>query len=359
MLFVAVGLCVSIGPSKAVVSSVRGSACGYFVNVGLFGGPQMRRGCGQAVDAPAAGASPEVTLPASGSASPITADDPDGATAQYGPARIFAGRWPEHIPSAPPSGPISVRTQGTVGGGGSVTSSVDIVLRNPPNADSPGGFGPGPVEGDELHSTCSASESGVTGSVRFVNGLLSTATDAGGSPTAQEDIPANPPPNYTRHGVITNVGDVFSVVFNEQIRNGDGSLTVNGFHMYLFGPVAVVVVAPTVVTTPAWVVLVVVLACAVVEVVVVPGAVLDVVPAATVVVVVAPPPAWVVDVDVEVVEVGGGSASTVPVPSQWRMLPAASTASNVHDRGRSAASAASFRVAVTGRGPFWPGLKVR
>ncbi|MCA1693170.1 MAG: hypothetical protein LC733_13625, partial [Actinobacteria bacterium] len=45
--------------------------------------------------------------------------------------------------------------------------------------------------------------------------------------------------NYTRHGVITNVGDVFTAVYNEQIVNPDGSLTVNAVHMYLFGPVAV------------------------------------------------------------------------------------------------------------------------
>ncbi len=232
-------MAVSAGSSQADVTAVKGSACGYYVNVGLFGGPQMLRGCGQPGDAPANGSSPSVTLPAEGSATPITAEDPDGATAQYGPARIFSGRWPEHVSSAPPSGPISVSTQGTTGPGGSVTSKVDIVLRTPANADSPGGFGPGPVEGDELHVECSAMETGVTGSTRFVNGVLWLTTDSGGSPLATEPIPDNPPPNYTRHGVLTNVGDVFSVVFNEQIVNADGSLTVNAFHMYLFGPVAV------------------------------------------------------------------------------------------------------------------------
>jgi len=239
VLVITAALCVSVGSSGATVTSVRGSACGYYVNVGLFGGPQNLRGCGQPADAPAAGSSPFVTLPPGGSATPITAQDPDGATAQYGPARIFAGRWPDNVPSAPPSGPISVSTQGTTGANGSVTSSVDIVLRTPANPDSPGGFGPGPVEGDELHSTCRATETSVTGSTRFVKGNLWTSTDADGAPRDQEPIPDNPPPNYTRHGVITNVGDVFSVVFNEQIVNADGSLTVNAFHMYLFGPVAV------------------------------------------------------------------------------------------------------------------------
>ena len=239
MVVSVVGLGVFAATSKADVTTVTGSACGYYVNVGLFGGPQNLRGCGQPADGPAAGTSPFVTLPPGGSATPITAEDLDGATAQYGPARIFAGLWPLHVASAPPSGPISVSTKGTVGPGGSVESSADIVLRTPANPDSPGGFGPGPVEGDELHATCRATETGVTGSTRFVKGILSTSTDAGGSPVDQEPIPDNPPPNYTRHGVITNVGDVFSVVFNEQIHNADGSLTVNAFHMYLFGPVAV------------------------------------------------------------------------------------------------------------------------
>src|SRR5690349_4486547 len=71
-------------PAAAAVTSVRGSACGYFVNVGLFGGPQAVRGCGQTIPPGDAGsASPSVTLPSTGSASAITASDPDGARAQY------------------------------------------------------------------------------------------------------------------------------------------------------------------------------------------------------------------------------------------------------------------------------------
>jgi hypothetical protein len=87
--------------------------------------------------------------------------------------------------------------------------------------------------------SCTANAEGITGTTRFVKGLLATATDAEGEPTASEPIPDNPPVNYTRSGEISNVGDVFTVVFNEQIHNPDGSLTVNAIHMYLFGPVAV------------------------------------------------------------------------------------------------------------------------
>jgi hypothetical protein len=56
---------------------------------------------------------------------------------------------------------------------------------------------------------------------------------------ATEKVPEKPPVNYTKSGVITNVGDVFTVIYNEQIVNPDGSLTVNALHMYLFGPTAV------------------------------------------------------------------------------------------------------------------------
>src|SRR5205807_756427 len=41
------GLLVGIGqsPAAAAATTVRGSACSYFVNVGLFGGPQGLKGC--------------------------------------------------------------------------------------------------------------------------------------------------------------------------------------------------------------------------------------------------------------------------------------------------------------------------
>jgi len=224
--------------SGAAIKVVKGNACGYTVNIGLFGGPQSVTGCGQPANAPAAGASPLVALPEGGSAKAITASSPRGTKAQYGPAVIFGGQWPKDVGSAPPSGPISVSTKGTPAAR-SVTSSVDMVLRSPPDPASPGGFGPPPVHGDELHLACSASDKTATGSTRFVHAMLATSTDAEGDPVTEEPIPDNPPVNYTRSGVITNVGDVFNAVFNQQIVNADGSLTVNAVHMYLFGPTAV------------------------------------------------------------------------------------------------------------------------
>ena len=78
-----------------------------------------------------------------------------------------------------------------------------------------------------------------TGSARFVNAMLATSTDEMGAANNKEPIPELPPPNYTRTGVITNVGDRWKIVYNEQFVDPDGSITVNALHMYLLGDIAV------------------------------------------------------------------------------------------------------------------------
>jgi hypothetical protein len=211
--------------------SVSGGACGYFSSVGLFGGPQMLRGCGQASGAPATGASPSVTLPAAGSATPITGADADGATAEYGPAKIFSGRYPsaDENAVAPPSGPISVSTQGVPGG--TVTSSAEV--------GTPRGVGPGPVIADAAKSTCSASGSGVSGTTTITNGTVETKYDVSTQlASATENVPVNPPVGFTLTGTLDHIGDTFRVVYNEQITEG-GAITVNAIHMFLLGPTAV------------------------------------------------------------------------------------------------------------------------
>lgn len=232
---------LSAGPSGAQVAEVSGDAYGHWTKVGLFGGPQ-------GVNGP----DPMVTLPAKGSETPVTATASSGS-AVYGPAHIFGGKWPLDVEVAPASGPLTVSTRGKPGPGGFVTSTADITLNKTPvhvtcagqppgtlNCISPGGFGPiVPNEGDELHSTCTANESGVSGSARFVNAILSTSTDESGEPKDREPIPEFPPPNYTRTGTITNVGDNWKIVYNEQFIDPDGSITVNALHMYLLGQIAV------------------------------------------------------------------------------------------------------------------------
>ena len=246
-------------PAAADVSSVSGGAFGYQTNVGLFDGYSGRQGFGQVpctgsnvpsgcAPTPTTSSSPSVALPSGGSATAVTATDHDGAAGVYGPAKLFSGIWPDEAATAPPSGPMTVSTQGTPGGG-SVTSSVDIGLYDTPitvgcasgfspPCTAPGGIGPSPVIADEAHSTCTASESGVSGSASFVNGKLEMKFDKQSQlPTITEPIPDNPPPNYTRSGTLDHVGDSWTVVLNEQIIGPD-SITVNAVHLLLLGRIA-------------------------------------------------------------------------------------------------------------------------
>ena len=205
----ALGAFGSAPAALAAVTAVKGSAYGYFSNVGLFGGPLTPRG-------PA----PTVTLPAAGSVIPITATVPTGSAA-YGPAILFS------------SGPLTVSTQGTTGATGSVTSSSNIMGINP--------LGQQVFTATNVLSACTATEAGVSGSTTITGGTLQTSE---GNPNVEGDetvvtIPINPAVNTEYTGKIESVGDNFRYVFNEQIINPDGSITVNAAHQYLLGPMAV------------------------------------------------------------------------------------------------------------------------
>ena len=195
-------------PAGAQVTQVGGSAVGYKTEIGLFGGPKTVRGD-----------EPKVTLPAGGSPQPVTADRPSGL-AQYGPATIFS------------SGPLRVSTQGTLGPGGSVTSSAEVQNQN--------------TSGDEVftasrvQSSCKAEESGASGSTTIQGGILRVSE---GNPDVDGDdtnvtIPTNPAPNTEHTGTIEAVGDNFRIIFNEQIPQA-GGVTINAVHMILLGPSAV------------------------------------------------------------------------------------------------------------------------
>jgi len=208
---VGAGFLTLTGPSNADVTAVRGEAYAMTASVGLFGGPPMARG-------PIA----LVTLPATGSAVPITATAAN-ANAIFGPATIFS------------SGPVNTSTQGTLGPGGSVTSTATLAPINTSGSEV--------FTATSLSSTCTATETGVSGSTTVVGGtiiLMDPNPDTSGE--AGEDIrtiPNMPPPNTTYTGTVANVNDNFRAVFNEQIVNPDGSLTVNAYHLYLLGPTAV------------------------------------------------------------------------------------------------------------------------
>ena len=216
-LLVAAGVSVTESPSEAVVLEVSGSATAYLSDVSLFGGPSTHRGpagtpgCDPTQPAPGPsstqteGCSPTVTLPPGGSATPLTATDTDGARGIYGPAVLFGGQWPDPEPVGPPSGPMTVSTEGTTGSTGSVSSSADIALAPPgstwriPGSTTvgtwPGGVGPGPIVADGVRSTCRAA--GSVGSTTMTNAIVVTSTDSEGYPATTEQ-PTNPPPNYGR-----------------------------------------------------------------------------------------------------------------------------------------------------------------
>ena len=280
MLLVGVMVGLTQRPAAAAVTSVKAEACTYMVNVGLFGGPQTVNGCGEASSTsgtglaarqPAGGTnlnptdtsySPHVRV--TGSGGTMTATDSNGASGIYGPATIHGGMWPCEPPGedpnndgypgncpnpAPPSGPQEAHATGNATLG-TVSASADIDLYATPivvgcytgygpTCVNYGGYGPFPVQGETMHVECSATQTSRTGSTTLTNSTVAHSTDGEGSPLDEEVIPDNPPVNYTEHGVITNVGDVFTVVYNQHVYNADGSLTVNGMHMYLYGPTAI------------------------------------------------------------------------------------------------------------------------
>ncbi|MGI9022686.1 MAG: hypothetical protein ACR2HV_05550, partial [Acidimicrobiales bacterium] len=178
------GMVALASPASASVQTVKGSAFGYQLKVSLFGGPINTRGVGQVVctnpptnNVPAgcvsstlapAAASPLVTLPAAGSATPITATKAS-TSGSVGPAEFFS------------SGQVDVSTKGTTGATGSVTSTTTIN-----NIDRGGSevFGYGPLDTFGTHpknpnglttkavSTCTSSETAQTGKTTITNGML-------------------------------------------------------------------------------------------------------------------------------------------------------------------------------------------
>ena len=196
-------------PAGAQVSGVSGGAFGFKASVSLFGGPANN-----------AGPLPTVTLPSSGATPPVTATEAQ-TEAKFGPAVIFS------------SGAITVSTEGSVGAGGSATSSVDIrnVNRSLQEVFTAG----------RLQSSCRAGDSGASGSTTMTGGLLRTSEGAdldGEGDDTEITLPNDPAPNTEHQGAIETVGDTYRIIFNEQIPQA-GGITVNAAHMFLLGPTAV------------------------------------------------------------------------------------------------------------------------
>ena len=215
------GLPAGPGASAAqatTVTSVTGRATGYFSSVGLSGGPATERGPAGTPgcdDTTTSSCSPSVSLPTAGGSD--LADDLDGASAQHGPTVAFA------------TTSMTTGTQGRTGDDGQVNAWA-----------SASAISSGPLTANGASSTCSADASGVTASTAIAGGRLVTSTDpTTGEPSVTRRIGPTPAPNTVLTGTLDHLGDSFKVVFNEQILNPDGSITVNAYHQYLLGPIAV------------------------------------------------------------------------------------------------------------------------
>ena len=200
------GVGLGLAPAGAQITAVKGSAYGVSANITLFGGAQT------------VAPTPTISLPPGG-----TNSAPSGSV-KFGPATLFT------------SGQITVSSQGSVSGGSVTSSSTVNNITNTAGEI---------ISAASAASTCTASGTGVTGSTTITNGVLQTDSgdDAAGDvhPATNAAIPTNPAPNTSMDGHIHVNGstDTFTVVFNEQLTNADGSLTVNAIHEKLHGPTAI------------------------------------------------------------------------------------------------------------------------
>ncbi|MHB1535251.1 MAG: hypothetical protein ACYC1D_11730 [Acidimicrobiales bacterium] len=194
----------SSSTSGAAITAVTGSAYGYNSSISLFGGPSNACGSPQTLPCP----NPAVTLPSTGSITPVTAKLASEDLV-YGPAHIFD------------SGPINISTQGAPGPTGTVISSTSIAgcTTAVSNGCNVGQIYAGPFTATSVSSTCTANGGTPTGSVTVNGGQLAeepAGGPAGGTPGPPITVPTNPPPNYSVSATNPDTGKVYTYVFNEQ-----------------------------------------------------------------------------------------------------------------------------------------------
>ena len=209
-------LLIGLGQASAnAATAVSGGAYGYSCTVSAFGTPCTP-----------AGPTPAVSLASNASNSPQSAGAAS-ARADSGPATIFS------------SGAITVGTQGTLGPPGSVTSTAKITNVNASGNEN--------FTASNLAGSCSATESGATGSTAITGGTLQTDNGDSDPTNSIPDhapvtvtLPTSPAPDttYSGHLHIGNMTDSFRWVFNEQSVSPSGVATVNAAHEYLLGPIA-------------------------------------------------------------------------------------------------------------------------
>jgi hypothetical protein len=83
----------------------------------------------------------------------------------------------------------------------------------------------GPIGAKVIEARCTATQSGVRGTTSIVGASLG----------ALGRIATDPAPNTELSVSLPGVGNVATLIINEQIANPDGSLTVNALHLKLLG----------------------------------------------------------------------------------------------------------------------------
>jgi len=238
-------LAVTAAPAQASVEQTY--ACAYRTNVFLFSGGYTTQGCPPQTDsgATANSLSPAATLPAAGGNIMLT--DADGARAIYhGVANFFSSPY-DPADNLHNSGKLDVWVAGGSGGVQAVAKA-ETVGPSPFWTRSPSSAAPWaePAKSGSsydgttgyVEAKCQGSGSSEVGTVTIKNGYVDTITGSNGYPTQTVAVPNPTPINYRVDYVMENVGDSGYIIFNEQIANADGTLTVNGAHMYMQGPFA-------------------------------------------------------------------------------------------------------------------------
>ncbi|MEO7555825.1 MAG: M23 family metallopeptidase [Acidimicrobiales bacterium] len=225
------GLTVVAGTASAQVTSVVGGATDYSAEATILGnrvarGPTGTSGCEpdrllpSGAPGPTQACNVSVTLPAAGGSE--SSSDPDSsALARYGAGTLFS------------RGAATVSTQGTTGTAGSVTSTAEIHDVNTSGREL--------FTAASISSTCTASDSGVTGSTTITGGTLQISEGNPDLPGDEryDELSTTPAVNEAHPGKLETVGDSYEYRFNEQLPNADGSLTVYAAHLVMIGPTAV------------------------------------------------------------------------------------------------------------------------
>lgn len=182
-------------PDDVEVTAVAGTAFGGSVDITLTG-------LGHVTSPP----TPLVTLAAAGGQQTKSAPK-----SKVGPGGLFLT-----------SGPLQAGSHGAKGPSGSATSTAAVAQVDVLGAT---------LTATSVSSTCSANETGATGSSSLVEAML-VLDDAHVVP-----LPATPAPNTTYQGTNASTGDTFTVILNEQVP-GAGGITVHAVHLILNGPMA-------------------------------------------------------------------------------------------------------------------------